>query len=117
MENVVGASGGAREISEQMFRSRATRLLAGPLQDIGVLVLLGEAPASVLSKRLRLKPTRGVGVNVVSSLATHGFAAAWNLPPLPTAAIGPHDTRYWAHNKAITPTWCGCCIWPNCSRN
>jgi hypothetical protein len=32
---------------------------------------------------------------------TAGLLQHWNLPPLLTAAIGaPHDTRYWAHNKA-----------------
>lgn len=110
LENVVGASGGrGGEISEQLFQKPGDdAFLAGLLQDIGVLVLLGELRhpyASVLSEAIAsqadLAELERNALGFDHRQLTAGLLQHWNLPPLLTAAICVlHDTRYWAHNKA-----------------
>ena len=99
----------AREISEQLFQKPGDdAFLAGLLQDIGVLVLLGELRqpyAAVLSEAIAsqadLAELERNALGFDHRQLTAGLLQHWNLPPLLTAAIGaPHDTRYWAHNKA-----------------
>jgi HD-like signal output (HDOD) protein len=99
----------AREISEQLFQKPGDdAFLAGLLQDIGVLVLLGELRqpyAAVLSEAIAsqadLAEVERNALGFDHRQLTAGLLQHWNLPPLLTAAIGAaHDTRYWAHNKA-----------------
>ena len=99
----------AREISEQLFHKPGDdAFLAGLLLDIGVLVLLGELRkpyAAVLSEAIASQADLAVleqdSLGFDHRQLTAGLLQHWNLPPLLTAAIGaPHDTRYWAHNKA-----------------
>jgi hypothetical protein len=99
----------SREISEQLFQKPGDdAFLAGLLQDIGVLVLLGELRqpyAAVLSEAIAsqadLAELERNALGFDHRQLTAGLLQHWNLPPLLTAAIGaPHDTRYWAHNKA-----------------
>ncbi|MBL9164078.1 MAG: HDOD domain-containing protein [Planctomycetaceae bacterium] len=99
----------AREISEQLFQKPGDdAFLAGLLLDIGVLVLLGELRqpyAAVLSEAIASQADLAVleqeSLGFDHRQLTAGLLQHWNLPPLLTAAIGaPHDTRYWAHNKA-----------------
>lgn len=99
----------AREISEQLFQKPGDdAFLAGLLQDIGVLVLLGELRqpyAALLSEAIAsqadLAELEREAIGFDHRQLTAGLLRHWNLPPLLTAAIGAqHDTRYWAHNKA-----------------
>jgi HD-like signal output (HDOD) protein len=99
----------AREISEQLFQKPGDdAFLAGLLQDIGVLVLLGELRqpyAAVLSEAIAsqadLAEVERNALGFDHRQLTAGLLQHWNLPPLLTAAIGAaHYTRYWAHNKA-----------------
>ncbi len=99
----------AREISEQLFQKPGDdAFLAGLLQDIGVLVLLGELRqpyAALLSEAIAsqadLAELEREAIGLDHRQLTAGLLRHWNLPPLLTAAIGAqHDTRYWAHNKA-----------------
>jgi HD-like signal output (HDOD) protein len=99
----------AREISEQLFQKPGDdAFLAGLLQDIGVLVLLGDLrqPYAALVSEAIAAPAdladlerRALGFD--HRQLTAGLLQHWNLPLLLTAAIGAeHDTRYWARNKA-----------------
>lgn len=99
----------AREISEQLFQKPGDdAFLAGLLQDIGVLVLLGELRrpyADVLSEAIAsqvdLVDLERSAMGFDHRQLTAALLQHWNLPALLTTAIGaPHDTRYWAHNKA-----------------
>lgn len=99
----------AREISEQLFQKPGDdAFLAGLLQDIGVLVLLGELRrpyADVLSEAIAsqvdLADLERSALGFDHRQLTAALLQHWNLPQLLTAAIGAvHDTRYWAHNKA-----------------
>lgn len=99
----------AREISEQLFQKPGDdAFLAGLLQDIGVLVLLGELRrpyADVLSEAIAsqvdLERLEQNALGFDHRQLTAALLRHWSLPPLLMAAIGAeHDTRYWAHNKA-----------------
>jgi HD-like signal output (HDOD) protein len=99
----------AREISEQLFkRPGDDAFLAGLLQDLGVLVLLGEIGrpyAALLNEAIvaradlcRLE-TESLSFDHVQ--LTAGLLEHWNLPKLLVAAISePRDHRRWAHSKA-----------------
>jgi hypothetical protein len=99
----------AREISEQLFQKPGDdAFLAGLLQDIGVLVLLGELRrpyADLLSEAIAsqadLAELERGALGFDHRQLTAGLLQHWNLPLLLTSAIAaPHDVRYWAHNKA-----------------
>lgn len=99
----------AREISEQLFQKPGDdAFLAGLLQDIGVLVLLGELRqpyAALLSEAIAsqadLAALERDALGFDHRQLTAGLLQHWNLPPLLTAAMGAEqNTRYWAHNKA-----------------
>ncbi len=99
----------AREISEQLFkRPGDDAFLAGLLQDLGVLLLLGELGqpyAALLSESiaaradLNLLERESLGFDHVQ--LTAGLLEHWNLPKVLVAAIGePRDYRRWARSKA-----------------
>jgi HD-like signal output (HDOD) protein len=99
----------AREISEQLFkRPGDDAFLAGLLQDLGVLVLLGELGrpyAALLSESIAAHADLGrlemesLGFDHVQ--LTAGLLERWNLPKLLVAAISePRDYHRWAHSKA-----------------
>lgn len=99
----------AREISEQLFgRPGDDAFLAGLLQDIGILALLGELRqpyAALLSEAIAsqadLAELEHAALGFDHRQLTAGLLEQWNLPRLLVAAIGaPHDIRHWAHNKA-----------------
>lgn len=99
----------AREISEQLFgKPGDDAFLAGLLQDIGVLVLLGELRepyAALLSEAIAsqvdLAGLERESLGFDHRQLTAGLLKRWNLPPLLVSAIGAEqDIRYWAHNKA-----------------
>jgi HD-like signal output (HDOD) protein len=99
----------AREISEQLFQKPGDdAFLAGLLQDIGVLVLLGELRrpyADLLSEAIAsqadLAELERGALGFDHRQLTAGLLQHWNLPTLLTTAIAaPQDVRYWAHNKA-----------------
>jgi hypothetical protein len=99
----------AREISEQLFkRPGDDAFLAGLLQDLGVLVLLGELGrpyAALLSESIAAHADlshlerESLGFDHVQ--LTAGLLERWNLPKLLVAAISePRDYHRWAHSKA-----------------
>jgi HD-like signal output (HDOD) protein len=99
----------AREISEQLFkRPGDDAFLAGLLQDLGVLVLLGELGrpyAGLLSEaiatrselcQLERESLQFDHVQLTAALLEH-----WNLPkPLVAAIAEPRDHHRWARSKA-----------------
>jgi HD-like signal output (HDOD) protein len=98
----------AREISEQLFkRSGDDAFLAGLLQDLGVLVLLGDVGrpyAALLNEamsahadlsRLEMEALSFDHVQLTAALLEH-----WRLPrPLVTAIAEPRDYHRWARSK------------------
>lgn len=99
----------AREISEQLFqRPGDDAFLAGLLQDIGILTLLGELRrpyAELLSEAMATHADFAQleieALGFEHRQLTAGLLEHWNLPPLLVTAIGtPYDVRYWALNKA-----------------
>lgn len=99
----------AREISEQLFaRPGDDAFLAGLLQDLGVLVLLGQlrGPYAALIAEsietgadLRQLEQRDLGFD--HAQLTSGLLDAWNMPPALVRAIGqPLDHRRWARSRA-----------------
>src|SRR5688500_11822565 len=95
----------AREISEQLFkRPGDDAFLAGLLQDLGVLVLLGELGrpyAGLLSEaiaaRADLSWLEKESLGFDHAQLTAGLLEHWNLPALLVSAIAePRDYRRWA---------------------
>jgi HD-like signal output (HDOD) protein len=99
----------AREISERLFnRPGDDAFLAGLLQDLGVLVLLGELRrpyAGLLSEaiaaRADLSWLEKESLGFDHAQLTAGLLEHWNLPALLVSAIAePRDYRRWARSKA-----------------
>lgn len=99
----------AREISEQLFgKPGDDAFLAGLLQDLGVLVLLGQfgpTYATLLQEAIASPMDLGVleqaAIGFDHRLLTARLLEHWNLPPLLVAAIGEErDVRRWARNQA-----------------
>jgi HD-like signal output (HDOD) protein len=113
----------AREISEQLFkRPGDDAFLAGLLQDLGVLVLLGELGrpyAGLLSEaiaaRADLSRLEQESLGFDHTQLTAGLLDHWNLPvmlvrPLPNRAIIAAGRAA----KRSTRIWCACCTWRSC---
>jgi HD-like signal output (HDOD) protein len=99
----------AREISEQLFKKPGDdAFLAGLLEDLGVLVLLGElgrpyagllGEAIAARAELRQLEIESLGFDHVQ--LTAGLLDHWNLPKSLVAAIAePRDRQRWARSKA-----------------
>jgi HD-like signal output (HDOD) protein len=95
----------AREISEQLLKKPGDDcFLAGLLQDLGVLVLLGDVgrpyarllnEVIVIGADLRRLEQESLGFDHVQ--LTAGLLEHWNLPrPLVAAVAEPRDVRKWA---------------------
>ncbi|HEX6962228.1 MAG TPA: HDOD domain-containing protein [Lacipirellula sp.] len=99
----------AREISEQLFRKPGDdAFLAGLLQDLGVLVLLGELGrpyaallGEAIAARADLSQLEHESLSFDHVQLTAGLLERWNLPQQLVAAIGePRDRHRWARSKA-----------------
>jgi hypothetical protein len=99
----------AREISEQLLKKPGDDcFLAGLLQDLGVLVLLGDVgrpyarllnEVIVIGADLRRLEQESLGFDHVQ--LTAGLLEHWKLPrPLVAAVAEPRDVRKWAKSKA-----------------
>ncbi|MCC6492500.1 MAG: HDOD domain-containing protein, partial [Pirellulales bacterium] len=99
----------AREISEQLFSKPGDdAFLAGLLQDLGVLVLLGQFGRpyatllnEVIAAQVELNVVEQAAIGVDHRQLTAALLEHWNLPPLLIMAISAdRDVRHWAHNRA-----------------
>jgi HD-like signal output (HDOD) protein len=99
----------AREISEQLFqRPGDDAFLAGLLQDLGVLALLGEIGlpyarlvSEAIAARAELCRLEMESLGFDHMQLTAGLLEHWNLPTALSAAIAePRDVRRWARSKA-----------------
>jgi HD-like signal output (HDOD) protein len=98
----------AREISEQLFKKPGDDcFLAGLLEDLGVLVLLGEVGrpyaallAETIAARASLVRLEMESLGFDHKQLTAGLLEHWNLPQTLVAAVAaPRDVQRWAHNK------------------
>jgi HD-like signal output (HDOD) protein len=99
----------AREISEQIFKKPGDDcFLAGLLQDLGVLVLLGDVGrpyalllSEAIAARADLSRMERESLQFDHTQLTAGLLEHWNLPAgLVAAVAAPRDIRKWAHSKA-----------------
>ena len=99
----------AREISEQLFELPGDdAFLAGLLQDIGILVLLGQFKkpyadflGRVIEERIELERVEIESLGFDHVTLTAALLQHWNMPRSLVGAISePRDIRMLAHNKA-----------------
>jgi HD-like signal output (HDOD) protein len=99
----------AREISEQLFaRPGDDAFVAGLLQDLGVLALLGQlgAPyaallAEAMASRADLQRRETIALGFDHTQLTAGLLEHWNMPSTIVRAVAePREWRRWARSRA-----------------